>query len=158
MHGKVQGVFFRKYTDAKANALGLLGTVENLPDGTVKVIAVGPAAAVKALEQWCRTEGSPKSRVDAVDVSLLHTVKSSNNNNAASDAAAAAEAAVVQRFVAAAAESCGGGGGFGILRPPRSGAAPKTAARETAPSRRRVERPTAKANSSATGGGSAVKK
>jgi acylphosphatase len=41
VHGRVQGVFFRDTTRQKARALGILGTVKNLPDGTVEIFAVG---------------------------------------------------------------------------------------------------------------------
>lgn len=39
--GRVQGVLFRDFTNRNANKLSLLGTVENLPDGTVRVFAEG---------------------------------------------------------------------------------------------------------------------
>ena len=66
--GKVQGVFFRKHTQRQAQALGLVGWVRNLPDGRVELTAEGPAAGVAALLQWCEHRGSPKSRVDGVEV------------------------------------------------------------------------------------------
>ncbi|HEV7701970.1 MAG TPA: acylphosphatase [Candidatus Paceibacterota bacterium] len=39
--GRVQGVLFRDFTQRTAKKLKLAGTVENLPDGTVKAIAEG---------------------------------------------------------------------------------------------------------------------
>jgi acylphosphatase len=65
--GKVQGVFFRKYTHQAGTELGLTGWVRNLDDGRVEVYAQGPADGVAALETWCRTKGSPKSRVTGVE-------------------------------------------------------------------------------------------
>ena len=67
VHGRVQGVFFRRFTDEKARALNLSGTVRNLPDGTVEVVAEGETAALGELAQWCRTTGSPMSRIDFVE-------------------------------------------------------------------------------------------
>jgi acylphosphatase len=88
--GRVQGVFFRKHTQAKAKELGLVGFVFNHPSGTVRgqgerraraspisqsrslifspplspTIAEGPSAAIETFTTWLRTEGSPKSRID----------------------------------------------------------------------------------------------
>jgi acylphosphatase len=64
--GRVQGVAFRAYTRAQAQALGLRGHVRNLADGRVEVLAVGDAVAVEQLADWLRT-GSPMARVAAVE-------------------------------------------------------------------------------------------
>lgn len=64
--GKVQGVFFRKSTQARARELGLRGWVRNLADGRVELWAEGEAAALEALERWCEAGGPPAARVDAV--------------------------------------------------------------------------------------------
>lgn len=63
--GKVQGVWFRKYTCDKARELGLKGTVRNKPNGDVHVQATGNDVQLKALEIWC-WQGSPQS--DVTDV------------------------------------------------------------------------------------------
>ena len=47
--GKVQGVFFRDSTRRKANELGLVGYVRNLPDGNVEVVAQGNEDKIKEL-------------------------------------------------------------------------------------------------------------
>lgn len=65
--GKVQGVFFRKYTQEKAVSLGLKGYVENCTDGCVFIHASGMQEALEALVDWCHL-GSPSSRVDRVEV------------------------------------------------------------------------------------------
>jgi acylphosphatase len=52
VHGIVQGVFFRHYTRIEATALGLTGTVRNLSDGTVRVIAEGPHDRLERLLDW----------------------------------------------------------------------------------------------------------
>ena len=41
IHGKVQGVFFRKYTLAQAKKLHLVGWVKNTSHGTVVGVAEG---------------------------------------------------------------------------------------------------------------------
>lgn len=64
--GRVQGVAFRAYTRAQAQALGLRGHARNLADGRVEVLAVGDAAAVERLADWLRT-GSPMARVEAIE-------------------------------------------------------------------------------------------
>ena len=67
VEGKVQGVFFRKHTQKNALALGVVGWVRNRPDGSVEILAQGPDTdAVARLVDWCRTKGSPKSRVTNV--------------------------------------------------------------------------------------------
>jgi acylphosphatase len=65
--GKVQGVFFRVYTQKKAQELGLSGTVENKSNGDVYIEAEGEEQKLKELSEWCKT-GSPDSEVDEVIV------------------------------------------------------------------------------------------
>ncbi|MCF8278489.1 MAG: acylphosphatase [Flavobacteriales bacterium] len=60
--GKVQGVWFRKFTCDKAKMMGLAGTVQNLPNGDVFICATGTTEQVTALEEWC-WQGSPESKV-----------------------------------------------------------------------------------------------
>ncbi|MGB5718262.1 MAG: acylphosphatase [Gammaproteobacteria bacterium] len=50
--GRVQGVFFRASTCDRAQALGLVGEVRNLPDGRVAVTACGPQATLDVLQRW----------------------------------------------------------------------------------------------------------
>ncbi len=64
--GKVQGVFFRKYTQQKARELGLNGFVRNVEDGSVYIEAEGEPAKLVELLEWCK-EGSPQAEVEAVD-------------------------------------------------------------------------------------------
>lgn len=49
VHGRVQGVSFRYYTQKRARELGLTGFVRNQWDGSVEVVAEGPQAAVEDL-------------------------------------------------------------------------------------------------------------
>ncbi len=67
VEGRVQGVGFRHFVWKQAQALGLTGWVRNRRDGSVEVVAEGPAAALDALVRALR-QGPPASRVDAVHV------------------------------------------------------------------------------------------
>mgnify|MGYP001160753369 FL=1 len=66
VYGKVQGVWFRKYTLDCANRFGIVGTVKNLRDGTVLVHAMG-----KNLEEFKKylNIGPPNSDVNKIDFS-----------------------------------------------------------------------------------------
>ena len=68
VQGRVQGVFFRDSTMRKARELGLAGTVRNLMDGSVQIVAQGPAGSVDALVRWSH-EGPPAAIVNEVKVS-----------------------------------------------------------------------------------------
>lgn len=65
VRGRVQGVAFRAYTRAQANALDLRGHARNLSDGRVEVLAVGDAAAIERLAEWLQ-HGPPLARVESV--------------------------------------------------------------------------------------------
>lgn len=69
--GKVQGVFFRDYTKKKADQLGLKGTVQNMPDGSVKII-VQDAPGVEEFIDWC-WQGSPASEVEDVEINKYNS-------------------------------------------------------------------------------------
>ena len=64
--GRVQGMMYRDFSRRKARGLGLVGTVENLPDGTVKVVAQGDESDLRIFIEHLK-RGSMFSRVDAVD-------------------------------------------------------------------------------------------
>lgn len=68
--GKVQGVFFRQSTREEALALGLTGSVENLPDSSVQILASGPSAAISHLLAWCR-KGPPRAWVESVHITSI---------------------------------------------------------------------------------------
>ncbi len=63
--GRVQGVGFRWWARSRAAALGLRGTVRNLPDGRVEVHVAGPASHVDEFVHALQS-GPPQARVDAL--------------------------------------------------------------------------------------------
>lgn len=66
IHGRVQGVGFRWWTQRRARELGLGGSVRNLPDGCVEVQIVGPEEVVASLERALH-DGPPGSGVERVE-------------------------------------------------------------------------------------------
>ena len=64
--GRVQGVWFRAWTEQQARALGLDGWVRNRRDGTVEAVLSGaPEVVEKMIEAlW---EGPPLAQVAAID-------------------------------------------------------------------------------------------
>ncbi|OUW78377.1 MAG: hypothetical protein CBD77_04495 [bacterium TMED217] len=68
VYGKVQGVFFRKYTYDFATRVELVGIVKNLEDGTVFIKVSGREENLKEFKKYLQN-GSPDSRVDKIDYS-----------------------------------------------------------------------------------------
>jgi len=67
VEGRVQGVFFRSFTQLEAKKLGLAGWVRNRPEGTVEALVEGEEAKVDMMIHWFH-HGSPMSRVSRVQV------------------------------------------------------------------------------------------
>ena len=67
IRGRVQGVWFRSWTEGRARSVGLTGWVRNAADGSVEALFHGPPVAVDAVIEDCR-QGPPAARVDAVEV------------------------------------------------------------------------------------------
>ena len=65
--GRVQGVHYRAYVQDTATNLGLLGSIKNLSNGTVEVIAVGPPGILKEFVEHLH-EGSLLAEVESVSV------------------------------------------------------------------------------------------
>lgn len=65
--GKVQGVFFRKSAKEQADIMGILGTAENQPDGSVLIYAVGEAIPLQRFTDWCR-QGPAGAQVAGIEV------------------------------------------------------------------------------------------
>lgn len=64
--GRVQGVFYRASTQARAQELGLTGWVRNCADGSVELEASGDAEALRQLEGWL-WQGPERAQVSAVE-------------------------------------------------------------------------------------------
>lgn len=67
VRGRVQLVMFRDFTKRRANKLGLVGYVANLPDKTVEVVAQGEQQQLESLLVELR-KGSILSRVSDISV------------------------------------------------------------------------------------------
>ena len=65
--GRVQGVFFRAWTQQQARELGVKGWVRNAEDGSVEAHLEGDEAAIKALIDKLH-EGPPSAEVEDVEV------------------------------------------------------------------------------------------
>ncbi len=63
--GRVQGVWFRGWTEDQATARGLKGWVRNRRDGSVEALFSGPDATVNDMIEACR-RGPSAARVDAL--------------------------------------------------------------------------------------------
>jgi acylphosphatase len=68
--GRVQGVYFRYFTENKAKELAILGSVRNLDDGRVEIIAQADHGTLDDFIRWCH-KGPITARVDNVEISDL---------------------------------------------------------------------------------------
>jgi acylphosphatase len=66
IHGRVQKVGYRNWTEHTARRYGLKGWVRNRADGTVEAIFAGPADVVGAMISACR-RGPPSADVTSID-------------------------------------------------------------------------------------------
>jgi acylphosphatase len=67
LKGRVQGVGFRWYTLQQAQRCGVKGTVCNLADGSVRIVAEGGREALERLLHWA-SHGPPHAMVQTTDV------------------------------------------------------------------------------------------
>ena len=79
VEGLVQGVSFRAYTRRKAQSIGVVGYVRNLPDGNVEVDIEGTELQIYQLIKWLRKEGSPASVVSDIKVEWINELKNYKN-------------------------------------------------------------------------------
>jgi len=63
--GRVQGVWFRRSTKERADKLGILGTVQNISDGSVLIMAQAEEKVLNEFLKFCH-KGSPLSNVTNV--------------------------------------------------------------------------------------------
>jgi acylphosphatase len=66
VRGRVHGVGFRWWTHRQASALGLWGTVQNRPDGTVEIHAAGDVETLAAFAAELAV-GPAMARVEGVE-------------------------------------------------------------------------------------------
>lgn len=72
VHGRVQGVNFRYYTQIEAVSLGLTGWVRNMDDGTVETIAEGDSDSLERFVEYLH-KGPSSAWVTKVDVTWEET-------------------------------------------------------------------------------------
>jgi acylphosphatase len=66
IHGRVQGVGYRAWTEDTARELGLQGWVRNRRDGAVEAVFAGPGEAVAKMIEACR-QGPYGAHVTGID-------------------------------------------------------------------------------------------
>ena len=74
VHGRVQGVSFRKHTKEKSIELGLRGWCMNTDEGTVVGVVEGEEDKVSQMKVWLQKTGSPQSLIDHVDFEEEQTI------------------------------------------------------------------------------------
>lgn len=65
--GRVQGVFYRAFTEDAAHSLGLKGWVKNRSDGDVEAVFEGKKEDIESAIRSCY-KGPPAARVNNIDV------------------------------------------------------------------------------------------
>ena len=76
VEGHVQGVGFRYSTQKEAKKYGIKGTVQNLPNGNVLIVAQsGNQEKLNLFVKWCY-RGPANARVFRVDISEIPTSES----------------------------------------------------------------------------------
>lgn len=65
--GRVQGVFYRAFTEDTAHSLGLNGWVKNRSDGSVEAVFEGGKEDIEKAIASCY-KGPPASKVSSIDV------------------------------------------------------------------------------------------
>jgi acylphosphatase len=73
--GRVQGVFFRRNAQQKADELNITGWVKNMEDDTVEIVAQGEENELQQFIEWCK-EGPSKAIVENVEIKEKETDKS----------------------------------------------------------------------------------
>lgn len=71
VNGRVQGVGFRYGTNQIANRLEITGSVRNLPDGTVEIIAEGAADILDSFIELIKQGPTSFARVTNVQITEL---------------------------------------------------------------------------------------
>ncbi len=66
--GRVQGVGYRQLLTECAHATGVHGSVRNLPDGTVEIVAESSPAALEEFLRHAHAANNPVIRVEGIAV------------------------------------------------------------------------------------------
>lgn len=72
IHGTVQGVGYRSWTEKEATARGLTGWVRNRTDGTVEAVFCGDEPQVEAMLKACE-DGPLRAQVTKVERKMPDT-------------------------------------------------------------------------------------
>jgi acylphosphatase len=67
IHGNVQGVFFRKFAQTKADEFGVSGYAKNIEDGDVEIVAQGKEENLKLFLNAI-TVGPEEAQVESAEV------------------------------------------------------------------------------------------
>ena len=70
--GRVQGVYFRLFTQNKAKHFAIKGSAKNLPDGRVEIIAEAENMTIEKFIKWCH-KGPVTARVDHIEITELES-------------------------------------------------------------------------------------
>lgn len=73
VHGIVQGVGFRYTTKQLADELEIYGSVKNLPDGTVHIIAQGDSLVLQKFISTIKVPKSPFAKVTYLDIKEINS-------------------------------------------------------------------------------------
>lgn len=76
--GKVQGVFYRAFTQEVADSLGLTGWVRNLPDRKVEAVFEGDRGLIEKAIMRCH-EGPPYASVTDIEVTWENNLEGFND-------------------------------------------------------------------------------
>jgi acylphosphatase len=68
--GRVQGVYFRLFTQNKAKHFSIKGSTKNLSDGRVEIIAQAGSVAIEKFIKWCH-KGPITARIDHIEIAEL---------------------------------------------------------------------------------------
>ena len=76
--GRVQGVWYRKFAEEKANELGIKGWVKNTVDGGVLLLAQGEEIELETFIDWLRI-GPPLARVNKITKAKMNLLSNFDN-------------------------------------------------------------------------------
>ena len=78
--GRVQGVFFRKYTQEQAKSIGVKGWIRNTARRTVQGELEGDYTNIELMKRWLLNVGSPSSRIERAEFKNEHEIQELSYN------------------------------------------------------------------------------